>query len=152
MKRTAATLWLSIALYPVFVPGSAAGAREDAFSAVSRWAEAYSSADVEKVVASYTPDAVFWGTSMENVATTPEGIRAYFADLPQRSPRSSVKILEYSAVEVTPDVVVFAGLCQFARGDKLGTLARFTFVSVRRGDRWLLSHHHSSSRPSGTGR
>jgi hypothetical protein len=57
-------------------------------------AAAYNSADVDKVAASYTPDAVFWGTTMENLATTPEGIRAYFAELPKHSPRSSVRILD----------------------------------------------------------
>jgi hypothetical protein len=89
---------------------------------------------------------------MENLAKTPDGIRAYFAELPKRSPRSSVKILEYSAVQLSNDTVLFAGLYQFSRGEIPSPPARFTFVAVKRGDRWLLSHHHSSSRPTGTGR
>lgn len=105
MKKASAMCALSIALSMASICRSAAGTKEDAYSAVERWAKAYTSADVDQVVASYTPD-----------------------------------------------VVLFAGLYQFARGDKPGTLGRFTFVSVKRGEQWLLSHHHSSPRPSGTGR
>jgi hypothetical protein len=66
--------------------------------------------------------------------------------------RSSVKILDYSAVQLSNDAVLFSGLYQFSRGEQAGPPTRFTFVAVKRGDLWLLAHHHSSSRPTGTGR
>ena len=131
---------------------SSADPKENAYAAVEHWAAAYGSANVDEVVASYTPDALFWGTAMENLATTPEGIRAYFAELPKRSPRSSVRILSCSAVRLSNDVVLFAGLYQFSRGEQANPPARFTLVAVKRGDRWLLAHHHSSKQPTGTGR
>jgi uncharacterized protein (TIGR02246 family) len=152
MNKLIAAVCLNALLAMGAVSETSAGTKEDAFAAVEHWAAAYSSADVDKVVGSYTPDAVFWGTTMENLATTPEGIRAYFAELPKRSPRSSVRILDYSAVQLANDAVLFAGLYQLSRGEQAGPPARFTFVAVKRGDQWLLSHHHSSARPTGTGR
>jgi uncharacterized protein (TIGR02246 family) len=152
MKRLIAVVCLAALLATGAISETIAGPKEEAFSAVEHWAAAYNSADVDKVVASYTPDAVFWGTTMENLATTPDGIRAYFAELPKRSPRSSVRILDYSAVQLSNDAVLFAGLYQFSRGEQASPPTRFTFVAVKRGDLWLLAHHHSSSRPTGTGR
>ena len=122
------------------------GTKEDAFAAVERWVGAYSAADVDKVVASYTPDALFFGTTSPTLATTPDAIRKYFSGLPARTPRSSVKIGEYSAVVLSEEAVVFSGLYEFSLPSGLAP-ARFSFVAVKRGGNWLLAHHNSSAVP-----
>ena len=129
-------------------PGLArAGPAEDAFAAVEHWVAAYSAADVDQVVASYAPDALFFGTTSPTLATLPEEIRKYFSGLPTRTPRSAVRIGAYSAVVLSYEAVLFSGLYEFS-GPQGPLPARFSFVAVKRNDRWILVHHNSSARPN----
>jgi hypothetical protein len=45
---------------------------------LDRFPTAFTAADVDAVVGVFWPDALFWGTTMPNLATTPEAVREYF--------------------------------------------------------------------------
>src|ERR1700739_4751852 len=138
-----------IAFLIVCPPSSTwAGPKEDAYAAVEQWANAFNASDVDKVVASYAPDALLLGTVSPILASNPDEFRKYFASLP--TSKTQVKIGDYSAMVVSNEAVLFVGFYEFSRmrdGQLVATPARFSMLAVKRGDRWLLGHHHSSARP-----
>jgi hypothetical protein len=52
-----------------------AGPKEDSQAVFDRFQTAFTAADVDAVVGVFWPDALFWGTTMPNLATTPEPSR-----------------------------------------------------------------------------
>jgi uncharacterized protein (TIGR02246 family) len=117
--------------------------------ATRAWVDAFNSRDPRRIVALYAPDAVFWGTTAQTIATTPETVWAYFKDAGQR-PDTRVVIDEqhpriYGAVGIVSGAYTFSDV-----RDGVATnvrKARFTFVFHRDGDRWLIVDHHSSRVP-----
>jgi uncharacterized protein (TIGR02246 family) len=125
-----------------------AGPKEDAWSAVDRWAVAFNSGDVEKTVAAYTPDALVLGTASPALASKPDDLRAYFAAA--SAAKFQVKMGKSSAIVLAGDAVAFTGFYEFSRtrdGEQVVIPARFTFIVVRRDGDWKIVHHHSSARP-----
>jgi uncharacterized protein (TIGR02246 family) len=127
---------------------SIAGPKEDAYSAVERWAVAFNSGDVEKTVACYTPDALVLGTASPSLASKPDDLRAYFGAA--SAAKFQVKLGESSAIVLSSDTVAFTGFYDFSRprdGEQVVIPARFTFLVVKRNGDWKIVHHHSSLRP-----
>ena len=67
-------------------------------------------------------------------------IRNYFKGLPGSG--NTVKIGERNMVVLGDAAVMGVGFYEFRAGQ-----ARFTFVMVKRGNEWLIAHHHSSRLP-----
>jgi uncharacterized protein (TIGR02246 family) len=126
-----------------------AGPRENAYSAVERWAAAFNSGDVENTVASYTPDALVLGAASSSLISNPEELRAYYRAT--TAAKIQVKLGESSAIVLTDDAVALTGFYEFSqpwKGELVAIPARFTFIVVKRGGDWKILHHHSSTRPS----
>lgn len=125
-----------------------AGTKEDAYGAVEQWAAAFNASDVERIVASYTPDALLLGTVSPTLASSPDDLRKYFS--PAAAAKAQVKIGEYSAIVISDSTVIFAGFYEFSRmqdGQPVVVPARFSLLAVKRDGKWMLAHHHSSVRP-----
>src|SRR5687768_11527033 len=95
------------ALFVVAFPTlGSAGPEEDAYAVVDQWARTFNAADVDEIAGLYAPDATFWGTRMDTLATTPAAVRAYFAALPAER---KVTLGDHAAVVLSADTVVDAG-------------------------------------------
>ena len=127
-----------------------AGPKEDAYQTVEKWAAAFNSSDVEKVVALYSEDALVLGTLSPTLASKPDDLRHYFAR--SAAAKSHVTLGESAASVLSPDAVAFEGFYEFSRPGKDGAApavnpARYSFVVVKRGSEWKIVQHHSSPRP-----
>jgi uncharacterized protein (TIGR02246 family) len=125
-----------------------AGTKEDAFAAIEQWSAALNAGDVERIVATYTPDALVLGTVSPVLASSPDELRKYFS--PGAAAKVQVKIGEYSAIVISDSAVIFSGFYEFSRvsdGKPIETPARFSFLTVKRDGKWSIAHHHSSVRP-----
>jgi uncharacterized protein (TIGR02246 family) len=118
-------------------------------AALQAWVEAFNSRDPKRIVALYSPAAVFWGTTAKTIATTPEQVWDYFKDAGQR-PATRVTI-DSNHPRVSGDIGVISGAYTFAdvRDGVSSNLrkARYTMVFQRVGGRWLIIDHHSSRVP-----
>ena len=121
---------------------------DDVEAAVEAWAAAYNSHDPERVLASYHPEAAFWGTVSPTLRTAPDEILDYFSGLPGR-PNARVQIGEH-VVRIVGDVAIVTGAYTFTDvvdGESVVRPSRFGFVFERVGGDWLLVQHHSSRMP-----
>ena len=109
---------------------------------LAQWIDAFNSHDLDRHMALYTEDATLFG-SVDALQIGREGVRAYFARLPQ-----SVRVASYPMPHVrtiAENVAVTAGHVDFADGDEPSPY-RMTWVLVRRDGNWRISQHHGSPR------
>jgi uncharacterized protein (TIGR02246 family) len=117
--------------------------------ATMNWVEAYNSRDAARIATLYAPDALFWGTRATAIANKPEQILAYFEES-VRNPNLRVRI-DDRRIRVYHQVAVCAGtytVTDVKDGQEVANPGRFTFVFEKRGERWVIVHHHSSRMPS----
>jgi uncharacterized protein (TIGR02246 family) len=144
-----ATLLLIASAHLAAQPTPAPAARATPADALQAWVEAFNSRDAQRIVASYAPTAVFWGTTAKTIATTPAQVWDYFKDAGQR-PATRVTI-ESSHLRLFGDVAVVSGAYTFADvkgGDRTNVRpARYSIVLQRIDGAWLIVDHHSSRVP-----
>jgi len=148
--RPIACLALAAALTACASPGprSEPDDAREVLAATDAWRAAYDSRDAARIGALYGPGAVFWGTTMKTVATTPAAIAEYFKDAATR-PQARVVFTEQH-VRVYGDVAFNSGAYTFRDqrdGRDIQNPSRFSMVFRRDGGRWVLVHHHSSRVP-----
>ena len=119
-----------------------AGPAEDGAAAIDRWNAAYNANDLDALMKAYTPDAILQGTSEPQINVGTADLRKYFRNLPKGG--SSNTIHERRMFVINDTAVLGVGTYSFKGGP-----ARFSFLVVKRGDDWLIQHHHSSSIPKG---
>ena len=145
MTRLNALFAALLVLWPVHV---FAGPAEEASAVIDRWAAGSSANDADAVVKLYTSDAVLQGLSSPKLYMGSEAIREYFRTAPESGKK--VTIGERHMVVLADATVMGVGFYQFdllQDGIRVPRPARFTFVLVKRGDDWLIAHHHSSMLP-----
>jgi hypothetical protein len=126
-----------------FVPVTAmAGSEEDGAAAIDRWVAAYNANDLDALMKVYAPDAILQGTSEPQINVGTADLRKYFRNLPKGG--SSNSIQERRMFVINDSTVLGVGIYTFKGGP-----ARFSFLVVKRGNDWLIQHHHSSSIPKG---
>ena len=116
--------------------------------ATDAWRAAYDSRDATRIAAMYGKGAVFWGTTMKSIATSPAAIADYFKDVASR-PNARVVFTDQH-VRVYGDVAFSSGAYTFKDnrdGKEIANLSRYTLVFHREGGNWVLVHHHSSRVP-----
>jgi uncharacterized protein (TIGR02246 family) len=121
---------------------------KEVLAATDAWRAAYDSRDPARIAAMYGQGAVFWGTTMKTVATTPEAIKEYFKDAAAR-PDARVAFTDQH-VRVYGDVAFNSGAYTFTdkrEGRDIANPSRFSMVFKRQGAAWVLVHHHSSRVP-----
>jgi ketosteroid isomerase-like protein len=131
-----------------------AGPKEDAQAAFDKFLTNITAADIDGVVGLFWPDALFWGTTMRNLATTPEAIREYFKPgLATRKPNELKATLAgpTSVLVLSDFVVLISGMGQIEREvdgkPVVGEPLRVSVAVTKRGDRWAMSQLHNSPRP-----
>ena len=141
-------------MYAALCSTAIAGPKEDAQAVFDKFLANFTAADIDGVVGLFWPDAQFWGTTLPNLATTPDAVREYFRPgLGTRKPNEAKATLAGApSVHVVSDsVVLIAGMWQIERvvdGKPVaGAPLRVSVVVTKRGDRWLMSQFHNSPRP-----
>jgi uncharacterized protein (TIGR02246 family) len=124
------------------------GPAEDAGAVIDRWVAALSANDANAVAKLYTPDALLYGITSFKLTAGTDAIREYFKTAPENGKK--ITIGERRVVILADAAVMSAGIYRFdflQNEVQVLRSARFTFVLVKRGDDWLIAHHHSSALP-----
>ena len=144
--------WLLVVLVLAVAPVAAlAGPAEDVSATVDRWGSAFNSNNVDLLVNLYAPDAILVGTAGLTLKEGSDAIRSY-----SRLAKSgdTVAIDNRKVIMLGDDVAYVTGFYTFSalrNGQPAKTLAGFTMILVKRGNDWLIAHHHSSRRSSRLG-
>jgi uncharacterized protein (TIGR02246 family) len=120
----------------------------DAFAVIERWIAAFNAFDVERTVATYTPEALVLGTFSPGLASSPTELHSYFTAAVATRPRAEMR--DHAAIVASDSAVMFSGFYDFTQvrnGETVVVPARFSFLTVKRDGQWLIAHHHSSVRP-----
>ena len=145
--------WLLVVLVLAIAPVAAlAGPAEDVSAVVDRWGSAFNSNNVDLLVNLYAPDAILVGTAGLTLKEGNDAIRGYFARLAKSG--DSVAIDNRKVIMLGDDVAYVTGFYTFSalrNGQPAKSLAGFTMILVKRGNDWLIAHHHSSRRSSRLG-
>jgi uncharacterized protein (TIGR02246 family) len=141
-------LTLTILFVLLCPPPVFAAPAEEASAIIDRWAGAITGNDVEAAVKLYTPDALLHGISSPRLYAGTQSIREYFNTASEAGKK--VAISERHMVVLADTAVMGVGFYEFElvqQGMRVPRPARFTFIMVKRGNDWLIAHHHSSVLP-----
>ena len=111
------------------------------------WADAFARRDVDALVALYTPQAAFYG-STATLHTDRAGIRRYFETLPDGFSRA--RYATPHILPLGPDRLVASGGVVFTvetAGESRDLAYRMTHVMVRDDKGWRIAAHHASPSP-----
>ena len=126
----------------------AAGSVEGVKAATQSWADAFNSRVLDKILAHYSAEAVFWGTVSPTLRDEPSEVRDYFIPI---GPEARV-LIDEQRPRVFGDIAVNTGSYTFtlvSDGKKATVDARFSFVYKRDANgTWLIVNHHSSAVPA----
>ena len=132
-----------------FTPIAWAGPKEDIAAATQAWPLALGQDDPEKVLLLYADDAVLWGTLSPTVRSDRGAVRDYFVTAFKVLPGLNVAFGD-QLIRVYGNTAVNTGYYTFSYvkdGQSKSLPARYSFVFVNNGDRWLIVDHHSSAMP-----
>ena len=121
-----------------------------ALSALHAWVDAVNRHDLEAIVAIFSPDASFFGTSTQTLVSSSEGIRQYFDVAlknyaPLRAALGSVTVSELS-----PDSAVITGYDKWQvtlNGESVEGIGRLSVAVALRDNHWRIISFHRSSMP-----
>jgi uncharacterized protein (TIGR02246 family) len=148
-KGASAALALTIMLLP-FASSALAGPKEEVAAATLAWGQALGEDDPEKVLPFYSDDAVLWGTLSPTVRSDRAALRDYFVTAFKVLPGLEVTFGD-QLIRVYGTTAVNTGYYTFSYvkdGETTSLPARYSFTSVKNGERWLIVDHHSSAVPS----
>jgi uncharacterized protein (TIGR02246 family) len=130
----------------VLIPTSAfSGPAEEAGATVDQWVSAFNTNNVDALLSLYAADATMVGTVGLRLKEGSGAIRSYYARLANSGDK--VVIGERKIVMLDDCIAYVAGFYEFSairRGERRSVPARFTMVLIKRGQNWLIEHHHSS--------
>jgi len=141
---------LVVSLLILVLPSLAlAGPKEDVAAATQAWIDGMTSHDIERVLALYDSEAVLWGTRSPKLRDNPAAVRDYFNIL-RTVPPSYKAVLGEQRIRIYGDIAINTGTYTFSEvrdGKEIVRPARYSFVYINRGGRWLIVDHHSSAVP-----
>lgn len=145
---------LILSLLLLGIAGAAwAGDKEDVAAAENMWRDNLAASTPEnpsKVLSLYADDAVLWGTISITLRATPAEIKDYFVNALQKLPKLTV-VFKDPYIRIYGNTAINSGYYTFSylKDGKPTTLpARYSFVYVKQGGKWLIVDHHSSAMPA----
>lgn len=113
-----------------------------------RFLAAFSAADLEALLDTFWPDALVWGTTMGELATSPDAVRAYFAPVGnRRAEERRASLVEGSALALSASVGLISATWRIdptGGGAEPGKLFRVSLAVARRGEAWRIAQFHNS--------
>mgnify|MGYP006283367143 FL=1 len=113
-----------------------------------RWNDALQTGDAREVTRLYAEDGVLLPTVSNVPRTSHAEIEDYFEHFLEKHPVGTINTRN---VKIGCNKLTDAGTYTFRVTDESGTKevpARYTFVYEKRGNDWLIVHHHSSMMPT----
>lgn len=115
---------------------------------LNNWLSFFSEKSSTNICALYDTKASLWGTLSPIKRSNPSLIKDYFDQLFKYQKRN-VELNE-SNIRFFSDIAICNGQYTFTwikEGIETITKARFTFVYIKRDDKWFIIEHHSSVEP-----
>ena len=105
--------------------------------------------EMDKVIALFAEDALFWGTGSKTLVEDPAGVNAYFSALRGNEPGQTVASkLNASALVISDSLVLVSGMWQVApNGATSGTPLRVSMAVALRDGEWKIVQFHNSAVP-----
>ncbi|MGF1764853.1 SgcJ/EcaC family oxidoreductase [Aliivibrio kagoshimensis] len=114
---------------------------------MNRWVSSFSEKETDDICALYDEDASLLGTLSPINRDSAELIREYFEQIFQYQHR----YVEFgtSNIRLFGDIAISNGQYTFRwfNEEEVTVVARFSFVYVKKGERWMIIEHHSSIMP-----
>jgi uncharacterized protein (TIGR02246 family) len=148
-QRLGVLLLLGLTLL-VMVPPVLAGDKEDVAAAAAEWTKLFVDDNPDAILALYAKDAVLWGTLSPTRRETPAALREYFVGAFKALPGHKVAFGD-QLIRVYGDTAINTGYYTFSYvkdGQPQTIPARYSFVYVKQGGKWLIVDHHSSAVPA----
>jgi len=115
---------------------------------MNRWLSSFSEESSHSICSLYDEQASLWGTLSPTKRDNTDQIKYYFDQIFKYKNRYIE--LNNSNIRLYGDMAICNGIYTFKwinEGVKVTTVARFSFVYINKGDRWLIVEHHSSAIP-----
>ena len=133
-------------------PESASSARHKngALSALHAWIDAVNRQDLEAIVAIFSPDASFFGTSTQTLVSSSEGIRQYFDVVLKNYVPLKATLGLVTVSELSPDSAVITGYDKWQvtlNGESVEGIGRLSVAVALRDDHWRIISFHRSAMP-----
>lgn len=114
------------------------------------WAETANAGDVDAMISLYSEEAVFWGTTLNQLVHGLKGIRAYFDAVFHQYPGLHTEVKQVAA-QAMGDTATTAGSVEIVNivdgVQQSAGKARFSFTYRRTDGQWKIMQHHSSLMP-----
>jgi hypothetical protein len=143
-------LFLVVVASLAFSTSAFAGPKEEAHAVLDKFLTEMTANNLDAVLNLFAPDALFWGTTQRELATTPDGIRGYFAPAFGRNKPNQVvssALGTPSMLVLSDDVVLVSVLWHQVNNGVPNADARLSMAIARRGDRWVIVQFHNSTLP-----
>lgn len=118
-------------------------------SLFDRWNDTLKSGDPKQVTANYATQSVLLPTLSNTPRLTPAEKEDYFKVFLAKKP---VGKIDSRTIAIDCTTALDTGLYTFSFGDGSEAKARYTFTYKWDGDKWLITSHHSSAMPEGSGK
>ena len=133
-------------------PKSTPTARDQngALSALHAWIDAVNRHDLEAIVAIFSPDASFFGTSTQTLVSSSEGIRQYFDVVLKNYVPLKATLGLVVVSELSPDSAVITGYDKWQitlNGESVEGIGRLNVAVALRDDHWRIISFHRSAMP-----
>jgi uncharacterized protein (TIGR02246 family) len=126
------------------------GDKEDVAAAAAEWTKLFVDDNPDPILALYAKDAVLWGTLSPRRRETPAALREYFVGAFKALPGHKVTFGD-QLIRVYGNTAINTGYYTFSYvkdGQPQSIPARYSFVYVKQGGKWLIVDHHSSAMPA----
>ncbi|HEY7650522.1 MAG TPA: SgcJ/EcaC family oxidoreductase [Methylomirabilota bacterium] len=148
-QRLGALVLVGLALL-LAAPAASAGDKEDVAAAAAEWTKLFVDDNPDAILALYAKDAVLWGTLSPTRRETPAALREYFVAAFKALPGHKVTFGD-QLIRVYGNTAINTGYYTFSYvkdGQPRTIPARYSFVYVKQGGKWLIVDHHSSAMPA----
>ena len=123
----------------------------DARELAERWSSAFTQGDVNALMALFTPEAVFFGTSSKALVVGTDGIRNYFESSLLGAKRYVSLLTDIHVTTLSNDVAIIAALNKITITENNHTddlMGRLSIAARKREGLWKIEHFHRSALPN----
>ncbi len=122
-----------------------------ALGAVHAWINAVNRNDIDGILAAFSHDARFFGTSTQALVSSPEGIREYFELVLKNYAPLSAALGQITVSELSSGSAVVTGYDEWqltVDGEQVTGIGRLSIAIALRDGRWAIVSFHRSAMPA----
>ena len=112
---------------------------------------AFTAADLEALLSTFWPDALVWGTTMADLARSPDAVRSYFEPVgTRRGDERRARLVEGSTLTPSASIGLISAtwLIEAGSGETEAVkMFRVSLAVANRGDTWRILQFHNSPLP-----